>query len=257
MHLSRNKPDIIIIAGCNSVGKSTTTNYLRTMATLYKIPHESNIVADSQCLFEAMQSDDRAGGLHHTHDWCEKYVLGHAHNLDQPIFPFIVTDNELPDKMRLNYFTTLTNLPRADKLWFVEWAAGVNTHPPEDPISCVDYSYAIVKKMLVEGSLVDDWINRIKAIVHLEADYPVRLALNKLRSIPSITESEALKKDSAFWLKDERVLRFYGNDDFSEIEGMFRAASVPIYTIINDGKYGFYNNLESVADKLFLSEMAT
>lgn len=251
MHFSRNDPDMIIITGCNSVGKSTTSNYLLKLATSYKIPHENRIVDDSQCLFEAMQLDDREGGLHHTHDWCKKNAPGHTHNLDQPIFPFTVTDNELPNRMRIHYFTKLTNLPITGKLWFAIWSAGVNTNPPADPTSRVDYSYATVKKLLLEGSLPDGWIKRTKAIIHLKADFSVRIALNKLRPLPTSAEQEAQEKDSAFWLKDERVLRFYGFDDFSEIEGLFETASASIHTIENDGGNHFYTYLEALGDALF------
>lgn len=198
-----------------------------------------------------MQLDDEAGGTHHTHDWAKKGTIGHIHNLGQPEFPFIVTDNELPNKMRIQFFTKLTNLPQTGKLWFVEWAGGINTNPPDDPTSCIDYSYATVKRMLLEGSLPDGWLKRVKAIIHLEANYPVRFALNQKSSIPSSIKVEAIAQGTAFWQKDERVLRFYGLDDFVEIEGQLKAAGISIYPLNNDGGGSFYKILESIADELF------
>ncbi len=261
-----NERDIIIVTGCNAVGKTTASNYLRKLTNLRKILYENCIIADSLCLFEAMQLDDQEGGLHHTHDWCAKDIKGHIHDLDQPIFPFTVTDNELPNRMRIQFFTTLTNL-QSGKLWFVEWAAGVNTNALKDSSSSIDYSYATVKKMLLEGSLPDGWLSRIKAIIHLEADYPVRFALNQKRCIPSSPQVEAIENGTAFWQKDERVLRFYGCDDFSRIKRLFRKAGIPIYTIKNDGGTRFFGRLGKVANALFppnmppvaklLSDMAT
>src|SRR5271169_3039928 len=128
MSLISNERDIIIITGCNAVGKTTASNYLRKYAILHHISYENKIVADSQLLFEAMRLDDSAGGYHHTHDWCVKDSEGHTHNQGEPEFPFMITDNELPNRMRINFFTQLTVLPKTDDIWFVEWAGGVNTN---------------------------------------------------------------------------------------------------------------------------------
>lgn len=255
MDLIGNEHDMIIVTGCNAAGKTTTSNYLRTWAKLHNIPHEDKIVTDSQYLFEAMQEDDQAGGLHHTHDWCMTGAQGHSHCSDQPLFPFTVTDNELPNQMRQQFFTKLTALSKTGKLWFVEWAAGVNTNPREDPASCIDYSYAKVKRMLHEESLPDSWLKRVRAIIHLEADFDVRLRLNKRRSIPALARPEALEQGTAFWLKNERILRFYGFDDFDQIEDRLQAAGVSIYALENDGGSRFYQSLESVANALFLPSM--
>lgn len=252
MDLIGNERDIIIVTGCNAVGKTTTTNYLRNWAKSFNIPHENNIIADSQSLFEAMQLDDQAGGLHHTHNWCEPGTQGHSHLLDQPIFPFTVTDNELTDTMRKQFFTKLTALPKTGKLWFAEWAGGVNTNPPDDPTSLIDYSYSKVKGMLQEESLPDSWLKRVKAVIHVMANIDVRFDLNQRRPIPSSAQPDAIEAGTAFWQKDERVLRFYGRDDFFEIEDRFQSTSIPIYTLENDGGNCFYDYLEIVADAIFL-----
>lgn len=251
-----NERDIIIVTGCNAVGKTTTTNYLRDQANLRNLPHENKIVADSQCLFEAMQLDDHTGGLHHTHDWCITDTQGHSHPLDQPIFPFTVTDNELPDTMRRHFFTKLTALPKTGKLWFAEWAGGINTNPPDDPTSLIDYSYLKVKGMLQEERLPDGWLKRVKAVIHVKANSDVRIALNQRRTIPSSAYPEALQGGTAFWKKDERVLRFYGRDDFDEIKDRFQSVNVPIHTIENDGESCFFQYLEILASTLFLPSNA-
>lgn len=248
-----NKRDIIIVTGCNAVGKTTASNYLRKFANSHNIPLENCIFSDSQCLFEAMQLDDLASGLHHTHDWCTTGIQGHSHHLDQPLFPFTVTDDELPNIMRQQFFSKLTELPNTGKIWFVEWAAGINTNPPEDPASNIDYSYSLVKRLLLDGTLSDGWLKRIKAVVHLEAKNHVRFDLNKKRCIPSFPRVEAIEKGTAFWQKDERVLRFYGKDDFAEIKDLLEAHDIDIHTVENNGDDCFYHKLASVADIIFVT----
>ena len=255
MHSNGYERDIIIVTGCNAVGKTTASNYLRKLANLHKILFENCIISDSQCLFEAMQLDDQAGGLHHTHDWCTTGTQDHSHLPDRPEFPFIVLDDELPNMMRQQFFLKLTELPNTGKLWFVEWAAGINTNPPEDPVSCIDYSYSLVKRMFHDGTLPDGWLKRIKAAIHLEADNHVRFELNKKRFVPSSARMHAIETGTAFWQKDERVLRFYGRDDFSEIKGLFQAAGIPIYTLKNDGGNSFYKGLAKIAGAIFLPRL--
>ncbi len=248
MRLFGNKRDIIIVTGRNAVGKTTASNYLQKLATLHNIPYESRIIADSQCLFEAIQKDDRAEGLHHTHDWCKPGEQGHVHDLGQPVFPFTVTDNELPNRMRKRFFKKLTKLPGTDKFWFVEWAGGVNINSD----SPIDYSYAQVRCMLEERKLPNRWLKRVKAVIHVTAENEVRFALNKQRSVPFSAQPEAIEKGTAFWQKDERVLWFYGEDDFFEIEGLLEKASVTACMIENNGSNRFFEQLETEANQIFL-----
>lgn len=255
MRSNGNERDIIIVTGCNAVGKTTASNYLRKLADSRKILYENCIFSDSQCLFEAMQLDDQVGGFHHTHDWCTTGIQGHSHLLDRPVFPFTVTDNELPNTMHQQFFLKLMELPHTGKLWFIEWAAGINTNPPEDPASCIDYSYSLVNRMFHDGTIPDGWLKRIKAVIHLEADTCIRFELNKKRCIPSFARVEAIETGTAFWQKDERVLRFYGRDDFSEIKGLLQAAGIPIYNLKNDGGSSFYKGLKKIAGVLFLPRL--
>lgn len=253
MRLFGNKRDIIIVTGCNAVGKTTASNHLREWANKQNILYEKSIIADSQCLFEAMQKDDLEGGFHHTHDWCQPGIQGHSHYLDQPVFPFTVTDNELPNTMRQQFFSKLTELPNAGKLWFVEWAGGINTNPPEDPASCIDYSYSLVKRMFYDGTIPNGWLKRIKAVIHVEASPSVRFELNKKRVIPSLARVEAIEAGTAFWKKDEKVLQFYGLDDFNEIKEQLFPAKIRIYKLNNDGegKESFFKNLDLIVNDLF------
>ena len=142
-------------------------------------------------------------------------------------------------------------MPRNGNLWFVEWAAGVNTNSPDAPISDIDYSYMTVKKMLQEETLTKIWLERVKVVIHLKAENHVRLFLNEKTSISSFGQSEALEQGTASWLKDERILKFYGKDDFPEIESVFRNADIPIYSIKNDGTCSFFNLLKIAAETIF------
>jgi hypothetical protein len=254
MRFIGNERDIIIVTGCNAVGKTTASNHLRYLAKTLNIPFEEKIVADSHCLFEAMQWDDKGGGFHHTHQWCEPEVRGHTHNSHQAEFPFTVTDNMLPNIMRVCFFEKLAKLERNGRLWLVEWAAGVNTNPLDDPTLCIDYSYAKVKSLLQEKNISNNWLKRVKAVIHVTADSDLRFVLNQRRSIPSSAQPEAIEAGTAFWQKDERVLRFYGRDDFSEIEDHLDAAGICIHPLDNDGGTSFFNSLESIAEELFVSD---
>lgn len=245
--------DLIIVTGCNAVGKTTASNYFRNWAESHQIPYGDRIIADSQFLFEAMQSDDKAKGLHHTHDWCKPGVRGHSHDDGQPEFPFRVIDNELPNKMRKRFFKKLTKLRSRGKIWFVEWAGGVNTNPD----SSIDYSYARLKCMLEEGMLPTKWLKRVRAIIHVTAEQQVRCALNKQRSVPFCPRPEAIENGTAFWQKDERVLRFYGRDDFIEIQSLFEKAGIKVYTINNIGSSRFFEDLEITANMIYLSDKVT
>ena len=130
----------------------------------------------------------------------------------------------------INFFSKLTSLGTG-KLWFAEWAAGVNTNPPDDPSSNIDYSYAKVKSVLQNKSISAGWLKRVKAVVHISADECMRFDLNKRRLIPSTAQPEAIEKGTAFWQKDEQVLRFYGKDDFHEIKDLLEAHDIDIHTI--------------------------
>jgi hypothetical protein len=256
MYLDENRPDIIIVTGCNAVGKTTASNFLRNFALLHNISYENRIIADSQCLFEAMQLDDQTGGIHHTHDWCTTNSKSHSHrnDQDQPVFPFTVTSNFLPEKMRYDFFQKLSALPPNGKIWFVEWAGGVNINPRNDPGANIDYSYASVKRMLQKGEIPNDWLYRIRAIIHVKAKRSVRFSLNKIRSVPSSAQPEAIEAGTAFWKKDDRVLRFYGRDDFSKLKYVFRKAGIPVHNVKNDGGRYFFESLEKKVEVIFSIE---
>src|SRR6266702_162740 len=154
---------------------------------------------------------------------------------DQPVFPFTVTSTTLPEQMRYDFFQKLSELQLTGKFWFVEWAGGVNINPRNDPSANIDYSYASVKRMLQEGDIPNDWLYRIRAVIHLKAKRSVRLSLNKIRSVPTSAQPEAIESAKAFWEKDGTVLKFYGRDEFSKIKSIIKKTGKQDYSVKNDG----------------------
>jgi hypothetical protein len=53
------------------------------------------------------------------------------------------------------------------------------------------------------------------------------------------------------WPISQRVLRFYGIDDFSEIEDEFQVRNIPVYNVQNDGSKSFKKEIERLAQNLF------
>ena len=247
----KNGCDLIIITGPNATGKTTASNYLRSWLSLHEIPLESEIVSDAQFLLESLRLDDNRGGFHHTHDWCEQDRRGHNHSRGEPEMPFINIDNENPNNMFRNLFKRLTFLPKADKLYLVECAGGVNTNPSEEACSQPDYSYSQVKKKLLEGIWSTEWLKRVWVVIHLQAEYSIRSILNERAYQPSLEEME---KGTSSWKRSETMLRLFGQDDFSEIEDLFRNAGITTYTLDNEGGNFFFEQLNKLACTLFTSE---
>jgi hypothetical protein len=246
--------NIVVVTGRNAVGKTTATTYLRYWCLSHGIPCERHAITDAQSLFKAMQLDDEVGGLHHTHEWClsgnTDYYIGHTHQEYKPILPFTVIGNKIPDAMLDDFFTKLSQVPRSDTIYFVEWAAGSNTNPTNTSASEVDYSYTKVKRMFHEGSLPTSWLEQVHSVIHLEASDELRIDFNERNYIPCLEE---ILNGTGSWPISQMVLRFYGIDDFSEIKDIFKVRNIPVYDLQNDGSEFFEKELESLAQNLFYS----
>jgi len=243
--------NIVIITGRNVVGKTVASNYLRDWCLSRDISCEHKPNSDALSLLKALQSDDKSGGFHHTHDWCEstEYNAGHSHQPFEPILPFTVIGNTIPDAMLLDFFTELTKIPRESKMYFVEWAAGSNTNPENTSASEIDYSYTKVKRMLQEGSLPNAWLAQVHSVIHLIASDEKRLTFNEERQTAYLEE---ILDGIASWPTDRKILQFYGNDDFSEIKDIFM--DIPVYEVTNDGSNSFFETkLNDLAHELFIS----
>jgi hypothetical protein len=234
--------NIIIVTGRSAVGKTTTSNYLRNIFASQKIPCEEHVISDALSLIKMVELDDKQGGLHHTHDWCKPttYQKGHSHQLSQPILPFTVLDNTLPDAMLFDFFTELTKIPKTDTIYIAEWAAGLNNNPKDTLFSSIDYSYAKINEMFRKGILPTHWIKQVISVVHIVASDESRFTFNEKRNIPC---SEKMLDGTMSWYTPEEILRFYDEDDFINIIPFFQKNDAHIYEITNSGNSNFFKEL--------------
>ena len=190
--------DIILITGCNVVGKTTAIYHLTKYIGIEKV--HCNTVTDSRYMLGAIRQDDKSDGLHHTHGWCNKSNVGHKHRSEEnePMFPFTVTDNTIPDATFDLFFTALNRLPHiSNKIYLVELAGGKNTLPASDPSSTVDYSYTKIKKMYLDNPKYQAWLARVHAVIHITADDEIRQNLKDKRLMHYPKD---IAKDTASWL---------------------------------------------------------
>ncbi len=248
LHTHRN---IIIVAGQNSIGKTTTFNTLVEHAKASGIPHEPQPYSDLFFLVDSIKADDRRGGLRHYHDWTSRREPGHHHSGEEPIIPFTVTDNEVVDDMFRDLFTALENAP-SDRLIFVEWTGGRNVNPPEEPASRADFSFQRIRQLLQDGALPNAWLDRIAGVIHPVADTETRYALNDRKHSDSMEEIITGKVSPR---KGSVVLDIFGEDDFSEITTLFTNRGIPIRTIHNDGSLRFAEQLQEVMGELFAPKL--
>jgi len=245
------KGNIILITGRNAVGKTTASKHLRDKCVQSDLFCEDKTISDALSLLKTMQGDDEQGGFHHTHNWCEskEYNRGHSHRLRQPVLPFTVLDNTLPDAMLLDFFTELSEIPQTNIIYIAEWAAGSNTNPKDTSASEIDYSYEKVRGMLEEEKLPVDWLTKVHSVIHLTASDENRCLFNEQRYVPCLEE---MLDGTTSWPIQRKILQFYGYDDFSEIEDVFRDRNIPIFEIANDGSSAlFEKKLDSVFRRLF------
>lgn len=243
--------NIILITGRNAVGKTTASNYLRERCVSSGLPCESKTISDALSLLKAMQKDDEQGGFHHTHDWCEAidYNEGHSHDRSQPVLPFTVLGNTLPDAMLRHFFTELSEIPQIDRIYIAEWAAGSNTNPENILASEIDYSYAKVKRMLQNDELHTRWLTQVRLVIHLVASDENRYLFNDNRYTPYLEE---MLDGTASWRTQRKILQFYGKDDFAEIEDIFQRMEIPVIEVVNDGTQSFFEEkLDRLARQLF------
>lgn len=245
------KRNIILITGRNAVGKTTASNYLRDQCASLAVPCESRTISDALSLLKAMQIDDEQGGFHHTHSWCAstEYNRGHSHHPSQPILPFTVLDNVLPDAMLRDFFTELSEIPPTNRIYIAEWAAGSNTNAKNTSASEIDYSYAKVRRILQNEELPTCWLAQVRLVIHLVVNDENRLLFNDNRYTPCLEE---MLEGTASWPTQRKILQFYGNDDFFEIKEFFQCKKIPMLEVVNDGTQSFFEEeLDRVVRQLF------
>lgn len=242
--------DFLLLVGVTSTGKTTSTEILKEFARSKNIPHEKRTLSDAQSIIRSVKEDDELGGYHHTHTWCIDKNNGHHHKNDEPIVPFIVTDNVIPEKMMRDFFKCLETTPITGKIYFVEWAGGINTYPKSDVLSKIDFSYTKTHKLIKNGTLPHKWLDRVISIIHLLANDDTRLLLNK--KTPSFVDT-AQAPYQVGWKRDEVTLRFFGSDDYgsSGLRTSFNKRGIKTYKIKNDASIAFYGKLKRISERIF------
>lgn len=241
--------DIILIMGQNAVGKTTALRYLTGIAEQRGIVYEPQPISDFLFILKQTLIDDARGGFHHYHNWSQVKNGGHSHTNGEATIPFAITHNDLVDGMQEELLTTISLLPKSEKLCFVEWTGGINTNSPEEPASQVDFSFGRVSRKIREDLLPLQWLNRVHAVIHITAGTNTRFFFNtKDSDCPS---SQILSGQASSW-RISTVLKLFGQDDFSKIKPFFKRAGVPfICNVYNKGDEGFYKDLRQISDLIF------
>lgn len=174
--------------------------------------------------------------------------------------PFIVTDNELPNQAFREGFQGLIDLPQQENHFYVtDLPLGINTNPEGSLSSNVDYSSKRIAQALQNGDFPNSWLSRVYAVIHPVMDEQKRRNLfekrNKMNEEKAERERERESNSNlngVLYIKPEEVLYMYGQDDFSEIEPLYREAGVPfIRDVENDGTLEDYAlKLDSLAEEL-------
>jgi hypothetical protein len=151
--------------------------------------------------------------------------------------------------MQEDFLETITVLPRLEKLRFVEWTGGINTNPPEEPASQVDFSFNRVAKKIKEDLLPVQWAERVRAVIHISAETKMRIFFN---TKDSDDESPQILSGHASARRMSTVLNLFGHDDFCKIKPFFKRAGVQfIFDVCNKGDRGFYEELERISEVIF------
>lgn len=243
---------IIIVAGQNSVGKTTTFRLLTQEAKKRKLLYNPEPFSDLFFMVRALQEDDAQGGFNHYHEWSVWKDGGHRHDHGEAKLQFTVVSNKLVDAMFHNFFTALDHAP-LDELLIVQWTGGKNVNLPNEPASRADFSFTRTGELLREGALPSTWLRNVRAVIHPVADTETRRTLNEMKH--AITLEDALTEHLSP-KKSLTVLDIFGKDDFVTIENIFLGDSIPVYSIRNDASPQFYAELREVARDIFLPRTA-
>jgi hypothetical protein len=241
--------DIVLIIGQNAVGKTTAFRYLTWIAEQRGIVYEPEPISDFLFILKQALMDDERGGFHHYHNWSEAKIGGHSHKNGEATIPFAITHNDLVDGMQEEFLQTITLLPRFGKLRFVEWTGGINTNPPEEPASRVDFSFNRVAKKIQEDLLPIEWVERVHAVVHISAKAATRIFFN---TKDSEDQSSQILSGHASARRMPTVLNLFGHGDFYKIEPLFKKAGVRlVFDVCNKGDGDFYKDLRQISDVIF------
>jgi hypothetical protein len=239
--------NLIVIAGQNSVGKTTIFNTLIEEAKYFGIPNDPQPFSDLLFMLKNLEIDDKQGGINHYHEWSLQKEGKHYHVAGEPIVPFIVTSNKIIDAMFHSFFTSLADAPTG-RLHFVEWTGGRNINPDDEPASRADFSFERIGNMLQEGKLPTAWLDRICGVIHPTADNLKRYELNEKKHTASL---EQIATGTVSPKKGAVVLDIFGKDDFFMIEDLLKTKGISTYSVNNEVTPLFYERVREISAELF------
>lgn len=242
--------DAILVVGPSASGKTFLLNHLRKVITdVYGLPHELKSLSDSHTILARVREDDMTGGFHHYHPWDSEKKLGHTHEIHPEIVPFTLAGNLIAHAFMRDFFIELTGLPRTGVLRFAEWSAGTNMNDRSDPAYLTDLSFATIGRLLMNGSIPSEGLQRILAVLHVSTNSEYRWQLNKNRTIPSEHE---IAMGTASWPLDESAMRIFGGDDFNVgARSILQAHNIPVIkTLHNTGEQHMEYELERILPKI-------
>jgi GTPase SAR1 family protein len=245
--------DIVLIVGRNASGKTTTYNILKSILRKKKVKTARKPVADFFYILKFIEEDDKAGGRQHYHPWKKpkhnKATATHNHKKHPQKFPFMVFTQEIVNKSFYTMFRDTTGLPASNKIWIVEWAGGANNNTPASPANNINFSYSYIGKMLEEGILPSNWLQRVYLIIHPVMDDRLRRQANDLRKRNSVKDVKSGVKSSYLY---PEVLDMLGKEDFKDIKYLFQQAGVPhIYTVQNNMNTEFIEEIREKGETAF------
>jgi hypothetical protein len=253
--LKSHNPDIVIIAGLSSVGKSITSKALVEMARKQGVSCDEVPFAWYTTLREKIINDDKKAGKNHSHPWCVENdiesIAGHVHLNGRltPIEPFIAIGNIIRDQVFQDWCNRLIGLPTQDNhLWITDMPGGKNIYQDSTIFSSVDSSFRRKCEMLRTDHFPNSWLKRVRFVINPTMDDKVRDSLFKERNRIALGNPAC---DEITWLKPYETLQIYGEDDFFELKNLLLGVGLSanfIVSIENDGGHAYFKKLQKIIE---------
>lgn len=232
--------DVILVIGPSASGKTHVLNLLRReIAETYGLPHEIVPLSDSHTILDRVREDDRLGGRHHYHSW-SRDMDSHNHADHPEIIPFTLAGDRIGHAFIRDFFQGLANLPHTGVIRYAEWSGGKNTNPREDRASLTDLSFQTITRLIRQGRIPAEGLDRVVAAIHVDTSREYRMHLNEDRSMPTAAE---IKFGYASWPLDQAGMNIFGEDDFlNDTPSLLNEHKIPFIRTL-------HNNLDGSLDR--------
>lgn len=243
-HPTRN---IILVAGPSASGKTHALNTIRHEIREFRLAHEFIPISDSHTILDRVREDDARGSQNHYHPW-EGGGIGHNHDSHPEITPLTLAGYEIGVAFMQDFFDALSYVPDDGVIHYAEWSGGKNINPPDDPASRADISFTTISRLLREGTITSTGLDRVLAVLHMEATREHRILLNESRGNPS---DNMIRQGRASWKLDATAMRIFGEDDFLAAIPVLQGHGIPlIRTIHNKGRDEVQQELHAVLPEI-------